>query len=286
MRVAIACWWIAGTRDTLHEPMERKLGGMIAKDLVRKLQAKGHEVACIMPYQDLSGVSNIRKPDLVLPEIRVSLRDEVHQNGTYETQLPGTQVPLFLLGHTGAGVLGYDQWEGTGSIKPFVYASRMMPEALLGLARAGKFGIPDVLHLFDYQFALAAPVIRVTHAAEKDFEKMALVGTISEGAVGFQGDAARDDFELTGLPESENTHEGLECYGKIILLKGMGYCDGGHTILRHVGGAERGITRAGQLTSWFEHIKKGTFAVTSEIDVDEKVYEDMYNAALAQRKAA
>jgi len=138
----------------------------------------------------------------------------------FETTLPGTSVPVYLLDHV--GLFGRDYfYAGPGGISPadnvarFAFLSR---GALQLCHHLGWF--PDVLHAHDWPTALV-PVYRNTlepPARDGPFARTASVFTVHNLA--HQGVSRREDFMATGLAPEWLREDGLLHDGKLNLMKG------------------------------------------------------------------
>jgi starch synthase len=97
------------------------------------------------------------------------------------------------------------------------------PQRFAALARAasdigeGKFKdfLPDVLHLHDWQAALAAANIRYSSAKTRKPKTLLTIHNIA-----FQGAFAAQTFGILGLPAHAWAIDGLEYYGGVSYLKG------------------------------------------------------------------
>lgn len=275
--VGIASWQIAGiNRDARKANTAKRV-----MELAVGLKKRGHRVSVFIPYHDLSGTEGISPPVRVLEDISVCLAGKAQRGEVFYTQIhdPETEVgvPIFLLGHAG----GYDQW---GGVEPWIYASRMLPRAYSRLVERGEIGPLDVLHLNDVELALAAAVIRNKYKNGPEFENTVLVGTIHNGKRGFQGEveAGRECFPLTGLPWDEWHHaNGLEAYKRLVLMKGMGYCDWNNIVGKYQAQLLRTPSFGGLLRGWYEYqIETGKFRVVSERKATAEFYEKVYIEAL------
>lgn len=118
----------------------------------------------------------------------------------------------YLFARPGNPYAGPDRKDWPDNAQRFAALSRMAADVALG--RAGKFKV-DVLHLHDWQAALAAAYVRY---AESVSRKPATVVTVHN--IAFQGTFPSSVFGALGLPPHAYAMDGVEYYGNISYLKG------------------------------------------------------------------
>lgn len=192
-----------------------KSGGLgdVVSALSAELKRRGHDVRIVLPrYYSISktGLTAHSEP-LGVP---VGFQEE--WCGIFETRLPGTEVPVYLLEHE--GLFGRDGIYGDpggseypDNAKRFTLLSR----GAFQLCRYLEW-IPDVLHGHDWQAALV-PVYLNTWEREREFKDTAGVLTVHN--LGYQGVFPKTDINLTQLRWEHFHDSGFEFYDRLNFLQ-------------------------------------------------------------------
>jgi starch synthase len=188
-----------------------KTGGLgdVAAALPAELRARGHSVAVVMPaYRGVRDVLAGAEDTGLVVEVplgpaRVAAR--IWEGETREG------VKLFLVRKDEffdrGGLYGNEEGDYTDNAARFIFFAKVAAE-LAGRIRPR----PDLLHLNDWQTALAAPWVKHRGLPLKT------VFTIHNMA--YQGVFASWDHDLANLPHDWFTAEGLEFHGRLNLMKG------------------------------------------------------------------
>ncbi len=193
-----------------------KTGGLadVAGSLPAALRERGHDVRVIMP-----GYRGIHRSGIDLQDtgekIHVRLGDHIITAGLFETVLAG-KVPVYIVRYDPffdrEFLYGTPEGDYPDNASRFIFFSRAILDAMKSL----DFW-PQVLHLNDWQTALAALYLRTYQGVDR-YGSVSSLFTIHN--LGYQGLFWRYDFPLTGLGREYFTPEGIEFYGKMNLLKG------------------------------------------------------------------
>lgn len=116
-----------------------------------------------------------------------------------------------LFNREGNPYLGPDGRDWPDNAARFAALSRAAAELALG--RIGSMPV-DILHLHDWQAALAAAIVRYADVPHKP----KTVVTVHN--IAFQGNFSADVFSILGLPPQAFSMQGLEYYGQVGFLKG------------------------------------------------------------------
>lgn len=192
-----------------------KAGGLgdVVAALPAALRARGHDARIVIPRYDVIPTQGLVKHPTPLG---VPLGAGDAWCAVFETRLPGTDVPVYLLDHEqmfGRGYL-YDPpgtWARDNLIR-FALLSR-------GALQLCKYlgWVPDVLHVHDWPTALV-PVYLNTIEAHGLLGRSASVLTIHNLA--HQAKFPASDLPATHLPWSEMRPDSLEDFGGVNPLKG------------------------------------------------------------------
>jgi starch synthase len=139
--------------------------------------------------------------------------------GVFETRLPGSDVPVYLLDHE--GLFGRDYvYAGPGGIFPRDAVARAAFLSRGALQLCKHLGwIPDVVHAHDWPAALAPVYLNAFESlAEGPLRRAASVLTLHNLA--HQGAFPAGEFFATGLPTELFREDGLAHGGNLNLLKG------------------------------------------------------------------
>ncbi len=191
-----------------------KTGGLgdVVAALPKALAARGHDIRVTMPlYREVD------RRRWKLRQLPVSLAVRVGApllTGTvWEGALPGSSVPVYFINQPEL----FDReglYQQRGADHPDNLARfSFFSQAALALPPAVGWR-PQLLHAHDWQAALACAHLKL--GASQD--PLASVLTIHNLA--YQGAFPKEQWPMTGLPDSAFTLEGLEFYGKVNCLKG------------------------------------------------------------------
>ncbi len=192
-----------------------KAGGLgdVVAALPAALRALGHDARIVIPRYDVIPTQGMTKHATPLG---VPLGRGDAWSAVYETRLPGTDVPVYLLDHQALFGRGY-LYDPPGAVAPdnlvrFAYLSR----GALQLCKALRF-VPDIFHVHDWPSALL-PVYLNTVEARGPLARSASVLTIHNLA--HQARFPASELPLTHLPWSELRPDSLEDHGAVSPLKG------------------------------------------------------------------
>jgi len=201
-----------------------KTGGLadVVGALPKALKALGHEVLVILPlYGDIDAY-------------RHGLRRHFHQMGVWmgnqeewcavEVARSEGDVATYFIVHDGYftrhGLYHDDQFHDfADNPRRFAFLTR----AGLQLCRDLRF-YPDVVHVHDWQTALAAAYLKVWHWNDEVLGRAASLLTIHN--LGYQGVYGAEYYDYLGLQWGNFTSDKLEDHGRINFLKGgIAYAD-------------------------------------------------------------
>ena len=178
-----------------------KTGGLadVAGALPRALADLGVEVAVCLPfYRKVRRRSD--RLEVVAERVDCTFAGSPRPFRLLRTTLPGcNDVAVYLIENPGVfeaedALYGTEPGSyGDGHLR-FLYFSK----ALLHLPRAAEF-LPDVIHLNDWQTALAAPLLRTLFKDDADLSRAACVLTIHNLA--YQGVFPAEDLRRAGIPD-------------------------------------------------------------------------------------
>jgi starch synthase len=218
-----------------------KTGGLadVAAALPIALQERGVETAIVMPlYRSCRQSGQPMTP--TDERFRVPIGDHLIEGRIWRSTLPGSQVPVFLIEQpdlferddlaAGRGIYQFTDADGRrrdydDNSARFGFFARGILEAM----RLADFW-PDVLHLHDWQTALAAVYLREWH---RHFAKPDLRGRYASirtfftiHNLAYQGIFWHHDMPMLHLPWKLFTMDKLEFYGHLNFLKaGLTYAD-------------------------------------------------------------
>jgi len=206
-----------------------KTGGLadVIGALPRAIAARGHDVRLFLPYY---AVTRRMKPPVKKTGITVSIPMRgAPVNGTVLEAKGAGGVTVYFIRRDEY----YDRkelyWSVDGgypdNAERFMFFSRAVASAIEALDLK-----PDVIHCHDWQTGLIPALVR--HGRDNGYlAPAATVFTVHNLA--FQGLFWHFDMEMTGLPWSTFTPEGIEFYGKLSLIKaGIVYSDVVSTVSR------------------------------------------------------
>jgi len=246
-----------------------KTGGLadVSASLPAALAERGHEVRLFTPFYKETRERGVAAQETGL-KVDVPVGERVVSGRLLEGALPGSGVPVYFLDapefYDRDGLYGTSAGDHEDNCSRFIFFARGLLEAAKALGFA-----PDVIHLNDWQTALAAVYRKTLYAEEPTVEKSAVLLTIHNLA--YQGVFWHLDMPLTGLDWSHFNWKELEHFGKINFLKGgIVFADSVNTVsptyaeeirtaefgagldgvLRHVGGRLSGIINGVDYAHW------------------------------------
>ncbi|CAN5664071.1 glycogen synthase GlgA [soil metagenome] len=192
-----------------------KTGGLadVIGALPAALQRLGLTVSVFVPSHRETGVRgrSTRKDRLA---VEVPIGNRIVQGQVRGTEMPGSQVPVYLVEQPGyfdrPGIYGEEGADYPDNCERFVFFQRA---ALLAIDRLGLR--PDVLHCHDWHTGLI-PLYLEDSKARRSGSWPAPVGTLlTIHNLAYQGQFSRAEFPKTGL----QTSEALEHQGQLNFLK-------------------------------------------------------------------
>ncbi len=191
-----------------------KAGGLgdVVGALPRALEREGHDVRVVIPRYDTIKTAGMQKHPAPLG---VPTGVGEMWCAVWETRLPDSDVPVYMLDHAqlfGRGYI-YDPpgRAASDNLLRFSFLSRGALQVCRGLQ-----WIPDVLHVHDWPTALVPVYTNTTDA--RDFARTASVLTLHN--VAHQGMFPAEHLRFTGLGAGVFHERGLEDRGAINTLKG------------------------------------------------------------------
>ncbi|MBI3783609.1 MAG: glycogen synthase GlgA [Deltaproteobacteria bacterium] len=193
-----------------------KTGGLgdVLGALPRALKQTGVDVAVILPAFAALKQSG-REFEPTAWEISVPVSSRVVQATVLHTELDGG-VPLYCIDadpyFDRPGLYGEGGSDYADNCERFVFFSRAVLEVLR------RLGTPDLLHVHDWQAALAPVFLRADAGRYPDLAAVRTVMTVHN--LGYQGRFWKHDWHLLNLDWRHFTFLGLEFYDDINFLKG------------------------------------------------------------------
>lgn len=156
-----------------------------------------------------------RRPEWVCDPIELGLGFRPHGVGLLRTWLPGTQVPVYLVGHDPyfdrASIYGSGPDGGDDGLLRYALFVRA---AMAFMVRLDL--VPDVIHAHDWHAALAPMALAWDSSSDGRFRRTGSVFTIHNGA--YQGRYGHDGYHTLGLPRA--VQQQLDWSGHLNLMKG------------------------------------------------------------------
>jgi starch synthase len=198
-----------------------KTGGLgdVAAALPKALAEKGHDVRIVLPYYRRVREGG-HSPERRLPWMELDLGRRRHRFQMYETVLPGTKVPVYLVDCPPL----YD--------RPGIYCPdgdehlRFSLLGWAGLRIAQQLGFaPDIVHVHDWHTALVPMALRTLLAWDRLFARTRTVLTIHN--IGHQGTFGADVLADTGLERARDMFHQEQLNGGRLsyLLTGIMYAN-------------------------------------------------------------
>lgn len=202
-----------------------KTGGLadVMGALPVELAKLGHAVTVIVPrYRDLQTDGRSLR---VLGTIRVWTSTGFVDAVLEEDLLPfgedGRSIRVVMVRYDPyfdrSGLYQGPEGDFPDNLERFAFFSRAIVEVVVFLGRKKREPIP-VLHLHDWQTALAAVYLKTTESDRAIIRHVRTLLTLHN--VGYQGIFPGPKYSETGLPAGLFTPAGLEFYGSVNLLKG------------------------------------------------------------------
>jgi starch synthase len=199
-----------------------KTGGLgdVCGALPKALTALGHYVTVVMPLyrqaRDWFAANDVAL-EPALPPVSVSWADWTADANFFRATLPGTDIPLLLVGNDhffdrpqlySARGDGYDD-----NVERFTFFCRAVIRGteLLGIT-------PDIVHAHDWHAALMAVYLDSGLRGSEQFRNARSVYTIHN--LNYQGIAPASRFSIFGLHSRYWRPDGVEHFGEINLMKG------------------------------------------------------------------
>ncbi len=191
-----------------------KTGGLadVSASLPVALRELGDDVRILIPgYQSVMAQARSQH---AVPIARLHIGDVMVS--LWQTQLPGTEVPVWLVDHDNSfGRPGNPYVDQAGRDWPD-NASRFLlfarTAAALATAKAGIAWQPDIVHCNDWQSAMVPALLSMVP------ERPATVFTIHN--LSYRGLFPYSTFETLGLPAEFWHFESLEFHGELAFIKG------------------------------------------------------------------
>ncbi|GAB4324509.1 MAG: glycogen synthase GlgA [Candidatus Sumerlaeia bacterium] len=196
-----------------------KTGGLgdVAHALPKALHALGADVRIIAPkYKSVAQAGAPLR--LLLPEVRAQLHDRIYYAAVYESLLPGSEVPVYLIENN----YFYDRtqlYSENGRDYPDnALRFAFFCQAALWVCK-GLGWRPDVIHCNDWQTALIPTYLHHLPAFTVDpfFDRIGVLFTIHN--IGYQGLISKDWMPRLSLPWDTFTPQGLEFFDQVNLMK-------------------------------------------------------------------
>ncbi len=201
-----------------------KTGGLadVAGTLPEYLVKNGCSVRVFLPYYSTIQV-DVRKVSLVVDSVDISVGDTVHRAEIWEVQT-SSPVRVYLVRcdffFRRVSLYGTPDGDYPDNAQRFILFSKAVFEFCY---RSGF--VPDIMHCHDWQTGLIPAYLKtICRVRDNPLRECRSVFTIHNMA--YQGVFPREDFSLTGLPDSVFGITGLEFWGKMNMLKsGILYAD-------------------------------------------------------------
>jgi len=204
-----------------------KTGGLadVASALPKALSQAGHEVAIFVPHYPQihakhGGLPTVEPTGVTL---RVPVGQKIVEATILRSQLPGTQVTVYLIDQPGyfdrPGLYVENDQDYRDNCERFVFFSRAVVDGIERLHLR-----PQVIHANDWQTGLIPALVSIEMRKVAGYEHQASVFTIHNMA--FQGRFWHWDMNLTRLDWKYFNWRQMEFFGHLNLLKtGISFAD-------------------------------------------------------------
>lgn len=192
-----------------------KTGGLadVAGTLPKELEKLGLKVRLLLPLYKKVKREPLRPTGL---KIKVFISDRFEEASLWQGKT-GRDVPVYFIEkdkyYDRPELYQTSEGDYPDNAERFLFFSRAILEASKVLDLK-----PDIIHLNDWQTAMASVYLKTLYKDDPCFKRTASLLTIHN--LGYQGLFWHLDMHLTGLGWEFFTPEGIEFYGKISLLKG------------------------------------------------------------------
>lgn len=194
-----------------------KTGGLadVVGALARELSRQGHDIRVVIPFHGI--IDRDKWPiEQVIETLGVPLGFGETWCSVYQTVLPGTDTPVYLIDHEQYfGRLDLYQWDGEDyddNAERFAFFSR----ACCQLCKALHWS-PEVIHCHDWQTALIPVYLK---SWDRDHPRLwSTASVMSIHNLGYQGVFSKDELTFTQLGWEHFQPGSLEFYDKINYLK-------------------------------------------------------------------
>lgn len=187
----------------------------VARDLCHALRRLGHDVALFLPRYRI--VDNASPALSEVGAAEIPLGAQSHRAQFFQTTLPGSDVPVYLIGNgycfDRPGVYQERGQDYPDNLERFAFYCRGVLELLRLLDWR-----PDVVHGNDWQTALALVYLKTLYRDCPVFVRTRTLLTVHNLA--FHGTFPRDRFPILGLDPALFGIQGFEFFGRVNLLKG------------------------------------------------------------------
>jgi starch synthase len=192
-----------------------KAGGLgdVVGALPVALRALGHDARVVLPRYDVIATAGLARHAAPLG---VPLGRGEAWAGVFETRLPDTDVPVYLLDHEALFARGYLYDPPGGYAVDNLVRFAFLCRGALQLCKSIGF-TPDVFHVHDWPTALT-PIYLNTVERDGELGRAASVLTIHNLA--HQAKFPASELPATHIPWSEFRPDGLEDFGGVNPLKG------------------------------------------------------------------
>jgi starch synthase len=192
-----------------------KTGGLadVVAALPRALRKLGHDVRIVIPRYMHIPLENARRH---ASPMAVPLGGEEVWCAVWETCLPGSDVPVYMLDHQGLFARNYVYDPPGGKAPDNLARFTFLSRGSLVLCKHLDW-YPDVVHCHDWQTALI-PIFLNT--LERDSPLGAAASVLTIHNLAYQGWFDAGELPVTQLPGSELRPDGLESMGGLNVLQG------------------------------------------------------------------
>ena len=206
-----------------------KTGGLadVCGALPIELEKLGHQIDVFMPHYRCVAADKFQiesaKCDLEIP-----IGKHVEDGSLSVTQLPGSNVKLWLVGHNDyfdrEGLYGENGQDYQDNCERFTFFCRGVMESIRLLDLR-----PDLVHVNDWQTCLIPALLKLEYHNNPLYEKIKSLITVHNLA--YQGSFPPEQMTVTGLDWKHFNWEEMEFFGQLNLLKtGLVFSDAINTV--------------------------------------------------------